>query len=485
MSNNTSRILAVSTTLLLLYFSLFSSLSSKTTLAQQMTATVPPSTTLSTPSQQQPLTPQELEQQNRLQNVINATTKNLEQGQKQVDGIVYTPRWSAPVWVEPDSLSILFSYCLPREFAESGQEILGGSDLEVLESYSLAVTSNTTGWLIVVENENENIRLPAAAGVICSSDANDAQARILSTGEQQEINNIIQQFITIQNTQVTNIDQVINIINNVTTNGTTTGPLAPQLSLTNRTGTTTSPRNDTGGGTTEQLLAVEIIPNATEGVYPTTFEFEASVTGSTGPYTYSWGTTYSAISGVDIRGNEKAFELANPIPGTYNVTLTVTDTRNQTASDSVQVTVEPPEPPTVEIISNATQGVAPATFRFEMNVNEGSKPLIWQWNFGDGEYIEQRRGRAIDHTFERAGTYNVIVRLLAAGGIASDSIVITVEERPEGVLQPLPETGEEGEPLGGLLSLTAPPSTDVNEESLSSNDKEVVVLPQLETGEEE
>jgi hypothetical protein len=245
------------------------------------------------------------------------------------------------------------------------------------------------------------------------------------------INSLIQKFTIIQNTQVTNINQVINIINNVTTNGTTIGPLAPQLSLTNRTGTI-SPGNDTRGGT-EQPLAVKIIPNATEGVYPTTFEFEASVTGSTGPYTYSWGTTYSAISGVDIRGNEKAFESANPIPGTYNVSLTVTDTRNQTASDSVQVTVEPPESPTVEIISNATQGVAPATFRFEMNVNEGSKPLIWQWNFGDGEYIEQRRERTVEHTFEEAGTYNVVVRLLAAGGIASDNVVIIVEERgPQG-----------------------------------------------------
>ncbi len=225
-----------------------------------MTKTVPPSTTLSTPSQQQPLTPQELEQQNRLQNVINATTKNLEQGQKQVDGVVYTPRWSAPVWVDPDSLSILFSYCLPREFAESGQEILGGSELEVLESYSLAVTSNITGWLIVVENENENIRLPAAAGVICSSDANDAQARILSTGEQQEINNIIQQFITIQNTQVTNIDQVINIINNVTTNGTTTGPVTPP---TNDTGTQ-PPTNDTGGGTPTECPLGSVF-NSTSG----------------------------------------------------------------------------------------------------------------------------------------------------------------------------------------------------------------------------
>jgi hypothetical protein len=423
MSNNTAAISAAIPAILLLLLFSFSS-SPSVIMAQQMTRTVPlPSSTAITPAQ--PLTPQELEQQNRLQNVIAATTRNLEQGQKQVDGVVYTPRWSSnPVWVEPNSLSILFVYCLPGEFADSGQEILGGSDLEVLQSYSLAVTSNLTGWLMVVENEDENIRLPAAAGVICSSDANDAQSRILSPGEQQEINNIISQFVTIQNTQVTNIDQVINIINNVTTNNTTT---------------TTTPQNETGGGiaepptTEEQPLTVEIIPNATEGIYPITFDFEADATGGTEPYSYSWGTSYSAISGIDIRGNEKAFELANPIPGIYNVTVTVTDSKNQTASDSVQITVEPPEPPTVEIISNGTEGVAPATFRFEMNVNEGSKPLIWQWNFGDGEYIEQRLERTVEHTFEEAGTYNVVVRLLAAGGIASDNVVIIVEERrPQG-----------------------------------------------------
>jgi hypothetical protein len=197
-------------------------------------------------AQQIPLTPQELEQQNRLQNVIAATTRNLEQGQKQVDGVVYTPRWSSnPVWVEPNSLSILFVYCLPGEFADSGQEILGGSGLEVLESYSLAVTNDLMVWFMVVENENENVRFPAAVGVICSSDVNDAETRVLSPQEQQDINNIIQQFITIQNTQVTNIDQVINIINNVTTNA-TTGPVTPPP--TNETGgITPPPTNETGG----------------------------------------------------------------------------------------------------------------------------------------------------------------------------------------------------------------------------------------------
>jgi hypothetical protein len=193
-------------------------------------------------AQQIALTPEELEQQRRLQDTIAATTRNLEQGEKEVNGIVFTSRWSDPVWVEADSLSILFVYCLPGEFADSGQEILGGSQLEVLESYALALTGDLMVWFAVVENEDEQNRLPAAVGVICASDLNNAETRVLSPQEQQQINNIIQQFITIQNTQVTNIENVINIINNVTTNGTTTGPITPP---TNDTGTP-PPTNDTG-----------------------------------------------------------------------------------------------------------------------------------------------------------------------------------------------------------------------------------------------
>src|SRR5215203_1763234 len=188
-------------------------------------------------AQQIPLTQEELDQQNRLQNEIANTTKNLENGQKQVNGVVYTPRWSNLVWVQPDSLSILFVYCLPGEFADSGQEILGGSELEVLESYSLAITNDLMVWFMVVENENENVRFPAAVGVICSSDVNDAETRVLSPQEQQDINNIIQQFITIQNTKITN---------NVTTNA-TTRPVTPPP--TNETGgiTPPPPTNETGG----------------------------------------------------------------------------------------------------------------------------------------------------------------------------------------------------------------------------------------------
>jgi hypothetical protein len=234
-------------------------------MAQQTTPTTAPTTT-------PPLTAEAQQQQNRLQNTIAAISRNLEQGQKQIDGLVYTPRWSNPVWVEADSLSILFVYCLPGEFADSGQEILGGSDLEVLESYSLAVTNDLTGWLIVVENENENARLPAAVGVICSSDANDPEARILSQQEQVEINNIIRQFITVRNTVINNVTQIINIINNVTTNG-TGGPTPPPPTNdtgTNDTGGPTLPPTNVTGGPPPSLLEPGVAPptNVTGGPTP-------------------------------------------------------------------------------------------------------------------------------------------------------------------------------------------------------------------------
>src|SRR5215210_8924730 len=209
---------------------------------QQMTTTTtmpttpPPSLSITTIP---PLTPQELEQQNRLQNVIAATTRDLNETEKQVSGIVHTPRWSEPVvWVNANSIAVLIAYCLPGEFAESGQEILGGFGLEVLESYAVDLPQGFMAWMAVVGNEDDiqnGRRLPAAVGVICASDLNNTDTRVLSPQEQQQINNVISQFTTIQNTQITNIDQVINIINNVTEPTTEGQPLRAEIIITNTT----------------------------------------------------------------------------------------------------------------------------------------------------------------------------------------------------------------------------------------------------------
>jgi hypothetical protein len=200
------------------------------TTTRATTTTTPPSSSLSITTIP-PLTPEEQEQQNRLQSVIVAITRDLNETEKQVSGIVFTPRWSEPVWINANSLAVIIAYCLPGEFADSGQEILGGFELEVLESYSVALPQGFMAWMMVIGNEDRQDRLPAALGVICASDLNDVETRVLSPQEQQQINNVVQQFTT----QVTNIEQVINIINNVTRNGTTpTGPVTPP------------PTNDTG-----------------------------------------------------------------------------------------------------------------------------------------------------------------------------------------------------------------------------------------------
>jgi PKD repeat protein len=299
--------------------------------------TTSPTTTTAAPTTP-PLNPEEQLEQDRLQRTTTAITQNLEQGQKQINGIVYTPRWSEPVWVQPNSLSMLFVYCLPGEYAESGQEILGGSELEVLESYSLAVTTDLTGWLMVVENVHQTDRLPAAVGVICASDANDPEARTLSQQEQVEINNIIRQFITVRNTVINNVTQIINIINNVTR---------------------PPPTNNTGGGVGNATdpLRVEIEIESELSEEPV-LVVDASVSGGAPPYNCHWdfgdGTTQDETTGSRLCSTSYLYRE----PGEYTATLTVTDATGQSASRSTGFNIRFPSGNQV-IGGTNTEGIPP------------------------------------------------------------------------------------------------------------------------------
>jgi PKD repeat protein len=84
-----------------------------------------------------------------------------------------------------------------------------------------------------------------------------------------------------------------------------------------------------------ELLTVGIISNGTEGVLPATFEFQANLTGGTEPYTYIWNFGDGSEES-DEQTVLHTFEEA----GTYNVTLAATDTDNQNAFDSIEISVE-------------------------------------------------------------------------------------------------------------------------------------------------
>jgi PKD repeat protein len=186
-----------------------------------------------------------------------------------------------------------------------------------------------------------------------------------------------------------------------------------------------------------ELLTVGIISNSTEGLAPATFEFQANLTGGTEPYTYLWDFGDGSEES-DEQTVLHTFEEA----GIYNVVVTVTDENGQEASDNLEITVnEPPPPPTtitepltVGIISNSTEGLAPATFEFQANLTGGIQPYVINWDFGDGS--EESDEQTVLHTFEEAGTYEVTLTATDTDDQeASDSIEISVEEAPAEVVE--------------------------------------------------
>lgn len=102
--------------------------------------------------------------------------------------------------------------------------------------------------------------------------------------------------------------------------------------------------------TSAEPLAVDINSRIIEGegVAPFTFEFEAEVTGGTEPYTYSW------VFGEEesVESNEQVISHTFDDAGSYNVELTVTDSGGQSASDSIEITVEEEQSPQAEEDNN-------------------------------------------------------------------------------------------------------------------------------------
>ena len=378
-------------TLLMVGVVLFTAPSTAMAQEQQQQTSAAETTTATTG----PLTPEEREEQNRLQNVTSAITRNLQQGEMEVNGIVYTPRWSNPVWVQPNSLSVLFEYCLPGEFADSGQQILGSRDLEVLESYSVALSSDLTGWLMVVESEHQTERIPAAVGVICASDANDPDTRVLTEQEQTVIKNIVQQFITIRNIQKTNITQVINIINNITTNQTGGG------GGNNQTGNQT----DGGGGNQTSPITVVVTRDIGDGTSaPALWSLEADAHGGEPPYTYSWDF------GDGTTGEGCCPDHVYETPGDYVATVTATDAAGNIGTDSVGIRVDTPIGLKIHVRADLIEGPeAPATYSFTVLMydpisNRSDSDYTYHWDFGDGQTSDPP-GRTTTHTYENPGVY--------------------------------------------------------------------------------
>jgi PKD repeat protein len=128
---------------------------------------------------------------------------------------------------------------------------------------------------------------------------------------------------------------------------------------------------------------------------------------------------------------------------------------------------------TAGIISNGTEGIAPATFEFQANITGGTEPYTYLWDFGDDS--EESDEQTILHTFEEAGTYEVtLVATDTDDQDASASIEISIEERPAEVV-------EEGEAITTVQNQTQNNQTDTAGEEPTVQLDETSAEPAVDT----
>ena len=148
----------------------------------------------------------------------DTATENLTEQDRDVDGIEFTPRWGAISTVEPDSMDVLFADCLEDEFAVSGLFIFETSDVIASESFPVAFEDDdgdtAMTWITVVENTHSSDDKAASIGVICASendDDDDNDGRDIDITTKTTINNIVKNFIRVENNQIVNLNNIINI----------------------------------------------------------------------------------------------------------------------------------------------------------------------------------------------------------------------------------------------------------------------------------
>jgi len=177
--------------------------------------------------------------------------------------------------------------------------------------------------------------------------------------------------------------------------------------------TVTDDKGATGSASTNvNVIAPNVVPVARIGVVSTAFDtFDFSGTGSTDTdgsiVSYGWDFGDGLVASGPVVSHRYA------VPGSYVVTLTVTDDRGGTGSASSSVgVVAISVAPTARITASPT---APDTLEFS---GAGSSDpdgdiVSYSWNFGDGT---TGSGVALSHRYDSAGTYAVELAVTDAKG---------------------------------------------------------------------
>jgi PKD repeat protein len=129
--------------------------------------------------------------------------------------------------------------------------------------------------------------------------------------------------------------------------------------------------------------------------------------------------TYAWNFGDGNTGTGKITEHIFIAAGTYDVTLTITDTAG--CSGSVTHTLTITQPPVAHFYANAYNCEGQTVNFFNMSYSPSGYITQWVWNFGDGnsQTINFPNNPNTSHTYTIAGTYNATLTVTNSNGCSS------------------------------------------------------------------
>jgi len=186
--------------------------------------------------------------------------------------------------------------------------------------------------------------------------------------------------------------------------------------------TVTDSEDDTATDTAPVTISTSAVVAEAGGPYSGTIcspiSFSGGASGGCTPYTFSW--TF---------GDGGTSTLMNPThqytsDGTYTATLTVTDDKGASDSDTAQVTVSTPD--LDADASGPSSGCTGDPVTFSGSASGGCSPYSFSWSFGDGGSSTQQNP---SHTYNSPGTYTVTLTVTDdSDQTDSDTITIIVED---------------------------------------------------------
>lgn len=216
---------------------------------------------------------------------------------------------------------------------------------------------------------------------------------------------------------------------------------------------------DDDGATNTVAIPVSVVPNTPPtaqpqatprvGKEPLSVDLSAATSSDSDGQIVSYAWDYTDDETVDSTDAEASFDYV--LPGTYTARLTVTDEDGATDTATVDITVNPNQPPTAVVGANVQSGNAPLTVTFEGRDSldaELEGVLTYLWDFGDGSPTSTSPNPT--HTFQDIGTYTVTLTVTDDNG-ASDATTITID-----ALDPVVRVRADGDDVTGDGTVGAP-----------------------------